>query len=758
MLVLTPVPAHTTSYAHRAPASTFYSEVDYYDAVAQQAAQDYAAARARVRAIEQQREQLRQQRTQEEAARRQAALDDYYRQQSQFIAASVQSYAPVRRPSTCAIEELSYSVRREEERRRVLLARQREAQRARAFEEVRKRQEAERRYRVRLEAQQAREEEAAILAFLGLSAVIPEDSENPRGSYPSVKPRHNASAVPSPSESIDNKGKGKAVDATPATIEPAPKRVSTAPSFKEELEARIRSEHDAEVRESLVRLYSDIFDQSPCAPSGPVAGPSSVKSEEPITHEAAAPPKPDAETSATEDEGAHLHRAPALPPAVAEKLLKFYHARRARKLSLTQIKDVEDALRQLQSAFEFPAHLDFVNLVSSNLDSDAATADSDPDEPGALAYTPNNTPVHAYEHALNQLLVQLDAIESNGDLQVRGRRKEVVREVERALEDVERRVEESRERERERSRERRRSAASSPLATSPESSDTESESTQVAPVEEVTVEVPVQSSTPALATPATEVPEADTVSVALVDTPSPADGTSASQTSQISAAEPDTVSVALVDGPSPISDVTSISTTPVQKTSPSATKSVDCSPAITSSPIFDAPEADTVSMSLVDLPAAAVRDSEPSPTIATPAAPLSVSKTPDAVSPVTPSEPSDATFVTAPSTLPSTVAPTPEAISRATSTATDATFVTADVASAVPSPVDSEPAAGPEPATRVPSASPSMVEDTFLLSSTPLADGPVKKYPVSLEDDLEVISKDEIAAKSDSEWSDVESS
>lgn len=65
-------------------------------------------------------------------------------------------------------------------------------------------------------------------------------------------------------------------------------------------------------------------------------------------------------------------------------------------------------------------------------------------------YTSNNRAVHAYEDALNGLLECLDAVDSQGDHEIRGRRKEVVKEVERALRDIERRVEESRERSRER--------------------------------------------------------------------------------------------------------------------------------------------------------------------------------------------------------------------------------------------------------------------------------------------------------------------
>ena len=48
--------------------------------------------------------------------------------------------------------------------------------------------------------------------------------------------------------------------------------------------------------------------------------------------------------------------------------------------------------------------------------------------------------MHAYELALNGLLERLDAIESDGNEEVRDVRREVVREVERALEEVERKV------------------------------------------------------------------------------------------------------------------------------------------------------------------------------------------------------------------------------------------------------------------------------------------------------------------------------
>ena len=87
---------------------------------------------------------------------------------------------------------------------------------------------------------------------------------------------------------------------------------------------------------------------------------------------------------------------------------------------LTTIRAVRTQFSALESAFKLPLVLDF--------------------EDSELAVSSNNTPVRAYEQALAGLLERLDAIESDGDEEVRVVRREVVREVERALEDVERKV------------------------------------------------------------------------------------------------------------------------------------------------------------------------------------------------------------------------------------------------------------------------------------------------------------------------------
>lgn len=89
---------------------------------------------------------------------------------------------------------------------------------------------------------------------------------------------------------------------------------------------------------------------------------------------------------------------------------------------LTSIRTVRTQFSALETAFKLPPILDF--------------------DHSELAVTPNNAPVRAYEQALNGLLERLDAIESDGNEEVRDVRREVVREVERALEEVERKVKE----------------------------------------------------------------------------------------------------------------------------------------------------------------------------------------------------------------------------------------------------------------------------------------------------------------------------
>ncbi|KAH9003665.1 hypothetical protein EDB86DRAFT_2264754 [Lactarius hatsudake] len=87
---------------------------------------------------------------------------------------------------------------------------------------------------------------------------------------------------------------------------------------------------------------------------------------------------------------------------------------------LTVIRAVRNQFSHLQSTFKFPTVLDF--------------------DQSMLSISPINAPLRTYQNTLNDLLEQLDAIDSDGDEEVRNVRREVVREVEKALEDLERRI------------------------------------------------------------------------------------------------------------------------------------------------------------------------------------------------------------------------------------------------------------------------------------------------------------------------------
>jgi len=144
-------------------------------------------------------------------------------------------------------------------------------------------------------------------------------------------------------------------------------------------------------------------------------------------------------------DGADLYRSDALQGSAAEAAKESFKAHRAEvaerdqcppsspsfKSALSPLKviqDIRSALTKLSSGFTFPPSLEF----SDN-------------EPDGLAYTPTNAPLRVYKHALDNLLAQLDAVETDGDEEVRVVRRAAVKEVERAIEDVERRISEARE-------------------------------------------------------------------------------------------------------------------------------------------------------------------------------------------------------------------------------------------------------------------------------------------------------------------------
>jgi len=160
----------------------------------------------------------------------------------------------------------------------------------------------------------------------------------------------------------------------------------------------------------------------------------------------AAASSPELNTSSTQpDEGAHLSRSHALKGVAAEAAKASFKAHRAEVAestepsptsptprtapsSLSIIEDIRSTLTKLSAGFSLPSSLDFSD-----------------DEPDGLAFTPTNAPVRVYEHALNKLLEQLDAVESDGDEEVRVVRRAAVKDVEKTIEDVEKRIREARE-------------------------------------------------------------------------------------------------------------------------------------------------------------------------------------------------------------------------------------------------------------------------------------------------------------------------
>jgi hypothetical protein len=99
-----------------------------------------------------------------------------------------------------------------------------------------------------------------------------------------------------------------------------------------------------------------------------------------------------------------------------------------RTRSVAAISQISRTFESLKRTFTFPAG-PLVPVPGS--------------EAPRLAYNPTNAPIHAYEHALSELLTKLDAVESFGFRGVRELRKEVVVKIEKELEALEKRVAEA---------------------------------------------------------------------------------------------------------------------------------------------------------------------------------------------------------------------------------------------------------------------------------------------------------------------------
>ncbi|CAL1698225.1 unnamed protein product [Somion occarium] len=435
MLVFTTsLPTIQSQYAdyHR-PASSV--PPDYYaDAVAEA---EYQLTVARARA---------------EAARREMEYQAQLRQQTEVLfdreAAVLSSY-----PHACFQEVVwpaSSSIRaqREEKRRQTLLTQQRQREQMRAQALARQRAERERRVQVQREARRVPQHTEQLLALVKFLAkfggqgqqpsvntlshpgtsqvprVYKQNTSRPAGARFLVNPSAttpivNAHKVPP----VDEKGKARE---TPAI--PLPKSVPVVssksvqpfqPTVADILKERKDSEADSEIREALDGLLKALYGLGASADSNVnVKTPSSPQNDE-VVKSAAADVKEDVPVT----EPASIKRTPAISAATAEKIREVFYSRRARKLSLGAIKEIEETLRSLESSFVFPSQLDFT--PSSN----GSESASDSEGKSPLLYTSNNRPIHTFQHALNTLLEKLDAVDSHGD-----------------LEEVDRKVEESRER------------------------------------------------------------------------------------------------------------------------------------------------------------------------------------------------------------------------------------------------------------------------------------------------------------------------
>ena len=106
--------------------------------------------------------------------------------------------------------------------------------------------------------------------------------------------------------------------------------------------------------------------------------------------------------------------------------------------SLSSIEHIRNNLAKLKDAFILPTQLDYYSLSANDHDGAASVSSISPsDFTKLIPYTSKNKSIYEYEHQLSGLLEELDRVESHGDVEVRDKRKEVVKAVERALEGVE---------------------------------------------------------------------------------------------------------------------------------------------------------------------------------------------------------------------------------------------------------------------------------------------------------------------------------
>ncbi|KAF9072718.1 hypothetical protein BDP27DRAFT_1319860 [Rhodocollybia butyracea] len=194
----------------------------------------------------------------------------------------------------------------------------------------------------------------------------------------------------------------------PQVVNSGSRPVSTL-SLKEQLEARLHSDESVEIQDTIQALLASLSD----------------------SHAPAATSVPDA----SNHKGKGKASEPQPSPSTSNDVPK----------ALEAVQNIEASFIALQDDFEFPLEIDFSptssRSSSPSRDDSASIAESDTATIRKLEYTSRNHPLRSYEQSLTRLLAQLDEIESQGNADLRIRRKAVVALVEGALEELEQKVE-----------------------------------------------------------------------------------------------------------------------------------------------------------------------------------------------------------------------------------------------------------------------------------------------------------------------------
>jgi len=190
--------------------------------------------------------------------------------------------------------------------------------------------------------------------------------------------------------SVSDKGKGKA----------------PAVHFEKPQESAPKPESTGEAFADILRHIMELSKGTPTPRSPDEAGPSGSSRSSP----------PPTQPAVTEREQAHIDRA----------------------IALSSVEHVQDTLTKLQTDFVLPAELDHYTPSTDDRDETASVSSiSSSDLTKLIPYTSTNKSVYKYENELNGLLEELDRIDSHGDAEVREKRKQVVKAVEKALGGVE---------------------------------------------------------------------------------------------------------------------------------------------------------------------------------------------------------------------------------------------------------------------------------------------------------------------------------